>query len=121
MKTRRDFLKLAGASLVGVTGIASASENPFGFAKMESGYTQVAMEGKCGEGKCGGKSKYSDDKHEHGEGKSHSKKMEGKCGEGKCGGKAKMTEGKCGEGKCGGKSKASEGKCGEGKCGGMRD
>ena len=109
MKTRRDFLKLAGASLVGVTGVASASENPFGFAKMESGYTQVAMEGKCGEGKCGGKSKHSDDKHEHGEkkhshgeGKSHSKKMEGKCGEGKCGGKAKMSEGKCGEGKCGG-------------------
>jgi len=116
MATRRDFLKLAGASLVGVTGMASASENPFGLKKMDSGYTQVAMEGKCGEGKCGGKSKHSDDKHEHGEGKSDSKHKEGKCGEGKCGGKSKSMEGKCG-----GKSKSMEGKCGEGKCGGMKD
>jgi uncharacterized low-complexity protein len=59
MKTRRDFLRLAGATMVSVTGVASASENPFGFTKMESGYTQVAMEGKCGgdkkmEGSCGG-------------------------------------------------------------------
>ena len=90
MKTRRDFLKLAGASLVGISGAVSAEKSPFGFAKMDSGYTQVAMEGKCGEGKCGGKSE--------------SKSSEGKCGEGKCGGKSesKSSEGKCGEGKCGG-------------------
>jgi len=101
MKTRRDFLKLAGAAMVGATGVASASENPLGFKQMESGYSQVAMEGTCGgkkaEGSCGGK------------------KAEGSCGgkkaEGSCGGKKK-------EGSCGGaKPKAKEGKCGEGKCG----
>ena len=99
--SRRDFLKLAGAAMVGVSGVASASQNPFGFKQMDSGY-QVAdhhMEGKCGEGKCGGN------------------KTEGSCGakkpEGSCGGK--KPEGKCGEGKCGGKK--PEGKCGEGKCG----
>ena len=41
-----------------------------------------AMEGKCGEGKCGG------DKGKK---------------EGKCGGDKGKKEGKCGEGKCGGK------------------
>ena len=103
MKTRRDFLKLAGASLVGVAGVASASENPFGLAKMDSGYTQVAMEGKCG-----GMSKKDAGHKEHGE-ESHSKN--------------KMPEGKCGEGKCGGKmkGKASDGKMPEGKCGSMKD
>ena len=73
---------------------AAASENPFVSQSMGNGYMVAAMEGKCGEGKCGAKAK------------------EGKCGgakaaEGKCGG-AKSTEGKCGgakatEGKCGGK------------------
>ncbi len=48
MKTRRDFLKSAGAAVISVTGVASASENPFGFVKMESGYVQVATEGKYG-------------------------------------------------------------------------
>jgi uncharacterized low-complexity protein len=123
MKTRRDFLKLAGASLATVTGVASAAENPFGFAKMDDGYTQVAdnhMEGKCGgmkkapkeaEGSCGGMKT--------------PKAAEGKCGEGKCGGSMKMskeTEGKVGgmkgpketEGTCGSKKiiKENEGKCG---------
>ena len=100
-QSRRDFLKLAGAAMVSVTGAASASQNPFGIKEMEGGYSQVAnhhMEGKCG----------------------GDKKMEGKCGgdkthEGKCGGDKKM-EGKCGgdkthEGKCGG-DKKMEGKCG---------
>lgn len=106
--SRRDFLKKAAATLaVAGSSSALASENPFGFAKLEQGYeNQIAhnhMEGKCGEGKCGG-----------------SKDKEGKCGgskdkEGKCGG-SKAKEGKCGEGKCGG-SKPMEGKCGEGKCG----
>ena len=62
--------------------VVNADSNPFGMQNLQSGYMQIA-EGKCGEGKCGGKAK------------------EAKCGEGKCGGKAK--EAKCGEGKCGGK------------------
>ena len=87
----------------------TAAENPFVTTDLGSGY-QVAdghMEGKCGEGKCGG---------EKGD-----KSKEGKCGEGKCGGE-KGKEGSCGgdkgkEGSCGG-DKGGEGKCGEGKCGG---
>jgi uncharacterized low-complexity protein len=98
-----------GAAFAGsmmLSGAVNAAENPFGLAELGSGYMQVAdghMEGKCGEGKCGGAKAAS----------------EGKCGEGKCG------EGKCGgdktssEGKCGGKTSA-EGKCGEGKCGGAK-
>ncbi|MDH5426036.1 MAG: hypothetical protein OEY29_13670 [Gammaproteobacteria bacterium] len=87
-----------------------ADNNPFGMTKLSGESLQVAgNEGKCGEGKCGGKME------------SMEKKTEGKCGEGKCGGKMdnKMNEGKCGgdkaipEGKCGGSNKAeSEGKCG---------
>ena len=94
MKTnsRRNFLKLAGAAMVSVTGVATASQNPFGLTKMQSGYTQVAMEGSCG----------SD------------KKMEGSCGgnkkpEGACGGEPKQRM----EGSCGGNKKP------EGSCGGM--
>jgi uncharacterized low-complexity protein len=115
MKTnsRRDFLKLAGAAMVGATGVASAAENPFGFKQMDTGYSQVAsnhMEGKCGEGKCGGSKKPK------AEGSCGGKMKEGSCGgkkkEGSCGGK--MKEGSCGgkktEGSCGGKMK--EGKCG---------
>ena len=113
--TKMKPLALAfGASLLAsVAATTVASENPFASQSLESGY-KVAMEGKCGEGKCGGKAE------------SKEKTKEGKCGEGKCGGKAetsaKSAEGKCGEGKCGGKDKAvsktKEGKCGEGKCGG---
>ena len=84
----------------------NAEANPFGMQNLGSGYVQVA-EGKCGEGKCGGKAT-----------------KEGKCGEGKCGEGKAEKEGKCGEGKCGeskGKGKKdSEGKCGEGKCGGKK-
>ncbi|MDG6773732.1 twin-arginine translocation signal domain-containing protein [Thiomicrorhabdus sp. ZW0627] len=67
-QTRRDFLKLAGASLVSASGMASAAENPFGFTEMKNGYSQVAEaspEGTCGnkpapkpkptEGTCGSK------------------------------------------------------------------
>jgi len=92
------------AAAMTTSPVASADANPFGMQSLESGYMQLA-EGKCGEGKCGGKAK------------------EAKCGEGKCGeGKAKEAkcgEGKCGEGKCGEK-KAKEAKCGEGKCGGKK-
>jgi uncharacterized low-complexity protein len=137
-------------SLAG-TPVANAAENPFAMSELAGGYMVASshMEGKCGEGKCGG------DKG----------KKEGKCGEGKCGmkmmdadGDGKVTkdefdaahetmfkrkdknadgaldasemEGKCGEGKCGGKAKKEgscggdktkkEGKCGEGKCGGNK-
>ena len=73
--SRRGFLKLAGAAMVGVTGVASAFENPFGFKAVESDSLQVASEGKCGgkqpEGKCGGKQP---------EGKCGGKQPEGKCG-----------------------------------------
>ena len=84
---------------------ASADANPFGMTDLNNGYQQIAgaHEGKCGEGKCGGKPKAK----------------EAKCGEGKCGAKGKAKkEGKCGEGKCGGKK--PEAKCGEGKCGGKK-
>ena len=80
---------------MGSAGIVSADNSPFGMQNLESGYMQVA-EGKCGEGKCGGK-----------------KAKEAKCGEGKCGNK-KHKEGKCGE------KKHKEAKCGEAKCGGKK-
>lgn len=57
-----------------VANAASMGDNPFAMAELESGYIQLAAEGKCGEGKCGeGK-------------KAKAKTKEGKCGEGKCGG-----------------------------------
>lgn len=91
------FLSVAASSAV------QANENPFSLTQLNNGYMQVAeMEGKCGEGKCGGAKT--------------EKAKEGKCGEGKCGGAKttddhgdaemkKTTEGKCGEGKCGGTKK----------------
>jgi len=99
---------IAGPASVSASGLAT-DQSPFVSKSLTSGYMMVA-EGKCGEGKCGGKKE---------------KKAEGKCGgekdkmaEGKCGGeKDKMAEGKCGEGK---KDKKAEGKCGEGKCGGKK-
>ena len=105
-QSRRDFLKLAGAAMVTVTGVAKAADNPFAIKEMDGGYSQLAdnhMEGKCGgnkpakEGSCGGAKPAN----------------EGKCG----GDKSKMKEGSCGgnkpakEGKCGG-DKMKEGKCG---------
>jgi uncharacterized low-complexity protein len=112
MSNLKKSMSLAmGASFVAAMSaapIANADTSPFGMQNLESGYLQVA-EGKCGEGKCGGKAK------------GEAKKAEGKCGEGKCGGDkgaAKKAEGKCGEGKCGEDKSKKEGKCGEGKCGG---
>jgi uncharacterized low-complexity protein len=102
-------LGAAFAGSVMLAGAVNAADNPFGLSELGNGYMQIAtshMEGKCGEGKCGGDKSSS----------------EGKCGEGKCGGTKAMSEGKCGEGKCGeNKAKAAgEGKCGEGKCGGKQ-
>ena len=92
-KTITPVAAVVGAAIIGslgAIGVANAADNPFSADQLASGYLQLAgTEGKCGEGKCGGK--------------------EG--GEGTCGGK----EG--GEGTCGGKE-GGEGKCGEGKCGG---
>lgn len=83
---------------------ADTAANPFAMNELSGGYMQLAdasgadkpaqdggkeskqnMEGKCGEGKCGGK-------------KEMKQNMEGKCGE-----KKSAQEGKCGEGKCGSK------------------
>ena len=89
-------LALGAAFATSLAGGAYAAENPFGQTELSSGYmvadshAKDKMEGKCGEGKCGG------DKA----------KKEGKCGEGKCGGDKAKKEGKCGEGKCGGDKKA---------------
>jgi len=81
---------VAIASLASVSLQANASI--FSMQKLESGYMQIAQEGKCGEGKCGGDMM-----------KAEAKVMkEGKCGEGKCGGdmmkpKVKVVkEGNCG-------------------------
>ena len=99
----------AFAASLAASNIANAApntnSNPFAMSDLNSGYMEVASshEGKCGEGKCGGK-----------------KSSEGKCGEGKCGGSKSSSEGKCGEGKCGGSKGGKEGKCGEGKCGGKK-
>ena len=133
-------------TLAAAIGTAQAGmpvdQSPFAMQDLGAGYmvADSHVEGKCGEGKCGG----------------NKAKKEGKCGEGKCGGDKAKKEGKCGEGKCGmskmdangdgkvtkaefmsgheqmfankdsngdgvldsGEMKKMEGKCGEGKCGG---
>lgn len=94
----------ASMAMSNVATAADAGANPFAMNELSSGYMQVASEGKCGEGKCGGKKE--------------KKEMEGKCGEGKCGGNKEMEKNM--EGKCGGKKSEKEGKCGEGKCGGKK-
>jgi uncharacterized low-complexity protein len=91
----------AFAATLAAAPIATAAENPFALSGLASGY-QVAdnhgaktqtetqtqtktMEGKCGEGKCGG----AKDKEK-------AKAKEGKCGEGKCGGAKKPADGASG-------------------------
>lgn len=99
-KSAATVLSAAFLAALATSPAQAEGSNPFASEALGAGYQLAGdQEGKCGEGKCGGKAE-----------------SEGKCGEGKCGGKAE-SEGKCGEGKCGGKSE-SEGKCGEGKCGG---
>ena len=83
----------ASMAMSNVAVAADAGANPFAMNELSSGYMQVAMEGKCGgkktsEGKCGGMKTEKEGKC--GEGKCGGKKKaetEGKCGEGKCGGK----------------------------------
>ncbi|MFT5841056.1 MAG: putative low-complexity protein, partial [Flavobacteriales bacterium] len=45
-----------GAVVIGsLTSVSvQANSNPFSINSLESGYMQIAPEGKCGEGKCGG-------------------------------------------------------------------
>lgn len=89
MKNRKPSLTLAVGSAFALSLTAlpnvQAADNPFGMQALQQGYLLAdakTPEGKCGEGKCGGK-----------------KKTDGKAAEGKCGGAksdAKMPEGKCG-------------------------
>jgi uncharacterized low-complexity protein len=113
ISTLKPLAVAMGAAFVtslATTPVANAAENPFAMSELASGYmvADSHMEGKCGEGKCGGD-------------KAKAVK-EGKCGEGKCGGDKAKKEGKCGGDKdrgCSEEAKAAkEGKCGEGKCGG---
>jgi len=125
-----------GAALTGtmlLAGSVNAADNPFGLSELNSGYMQVAaahegkmagkmmkkaegaMEGKCGEGKCGGM-------------KTDAAAPAPAAMEGKCGGDMKKKAEGAMEGKCGGMKTdaaapapaAMEGKCGEGKCGGKK-
>ena len=109
------------ATTLAASNIANASEtgaNPFAMTNIEGGY-QVAKDGKCGgnmsdpkqmKGKCGDSMKKSEGKCGEGKcgGKKTMKKSEGKCGEGMKKDKAKMG------GKCGAEHK----KMNDGKCGG---
>lgn len=84
--------------------VASAAQNPFMMASLESGYmvaaADKAKEGKCGEGKCGAgmndKAKMKDGSC----GAANGKMKEGTCGASSTAA-PKMKDGKCGEGKCG--------------------
>ena len=105
---------VAFVTSLAVSTSASATDNPFAAADLDSGYllagNDAKEEGKCGEGKCGSEGKT--------EGKcGASKGEEGKCGEGKCG-ENKAAEGSCGEHKAeagGSDMKGEEGSCGEKK------
>lgn len=85
----------AFAATFALAPVASAADNPFGMAKLDSGYQLAAAddkkkEGKCGEGKCGA-TKMSGDKM------ADDKKMDDKKKDGSCGGDKKK------DGSCGGK------------------
>lgn len=99
----------AGAATLSTS--ASAVDNPFATQVLPAGYQLAGMEGKCGEGKCGGEKS----EKEGSCGAKEKSKRDAKDAEGKCGGE-KLTK----EGNCGAKPKTEqEGKCGEGKCGNM--
>ncbi len=79
--------------------------------------SEIELDNKCGEGKCGTATKEAKEK---GDKKAVTEKKDGKvttekkCGEGKCGaGEKKEAKAE----KEGAKKEAKEGKCGEGKCG----
>ena len=82
-------LATAFSATVAFAPVANAADNPFGMAKLDSGYQLAAADdkkkdGKCGEGKCG--AGMSDKKP------ADDKKKDGSCGgdkkkDGSCGGK----------------------------------
>ncbi len=124
---------LAGAALLGTTGMSVAESSLFSFNELGSGSevrttlasnnTQARADIMAFDLKCGEKSEKTDGK------KAESKAKDAKCGEGKCGEKtdkkaagtsdkksaakadSKSKDAKCGEGK------SKDAKCGEGKCG----
>jgi uncharacterized low-complexity protein len=92
MKNKTTLILATGAAFAATAAlapIASAADNPFGMAKLDSGYQLAAADdkkkdGKCGEGKCG--AGMSDKKP------ADDKKKDGSCGgdkkkDGSCGGK----------------------------------
>jgi uncharacterized low-complexity protein len=87
---------LGGAATISMLTmpVVQATENPFTMQNVTNAtYLAKGADGKCGEGKCGDKTK-----------------------EGACNGSMDKTkEGKCGEGKCG------DGKMKEGGCNGSKD
>lgn len=116
-KHRKPLTLSIGAAVVGsaaLTGIASA-DNAFGMRDLPGGYLQLAssptadesknagstssgdkaMEGRCGEGKCGASMRSGTKPAPAGEGDAKpaaaaaEKAMEGKCGEGRCGSSVK--------------------------------
>ncbi|MES2918311.1 MAG: hypothetical protein V4729_06815 [Pseudomonadota bacterium] len=100
---------IAALLAVTVTGAAQAGQNPFALQPAAGVVLAQAggMEGKCGEGKCGGKAAPASGAEKAGH-------------EGKCGGDKAGHEGKCGGAKGDAGKAGKEGKCGEGKCGGMK-
>ncbi|BBN58883.1 twin-arginine translocation signal domain-containing protein [Hydrogenovibrio marinus] len=109
--SRRDFLKLAGASAaVAVSGSAMAGENPFEFKTLEGGYQQVAAaQGNCGAqmknatGNCGAQMKPAP----------ADEKAQKKEAQGNCGAQMKNATGNCGASmQKQEKQKPQEGKCG---------
>ncbi|MBD3820762.1 MAG: twin-arginine translocation signal domain-containing protein [Thiotrichales bacterium] len=109
--SRRDFLKLAGASAaVAVSGSAMAGENPFEFKTLEGGYQQVAAaQGNCGAqmknatGNCGAQMKDAP-----------AANAQKKGAQGNCGAQMKNATGNCGASmqKQDKKQSQEEGKCG---------
>jgi uncharacterized low-complexity protein len=92
MKNKTTLILATGAAFAATAAfapVASAADNPFGMAKLDSGYQLTAADdkkkdGKCGEGKCG--AGMSDKKP------ADDKKKDGSCGgdkkkDGSCGGK----------------------------------
>lgn len=60
--TQKNLTLALGTALtaaIGVAGVAHAADNPFAMQSLSSGYmvaaADKAQDGKCGEGKCGGK------------------------------------------------------------------
>jgi uncharacterized low-complexity protein len=104
-------LTLGGAlatSLLAVSPILRAGENPFGMSAIDTSHQVAAADEKAGEASCSAKVK------------------EGKCGEGKCGAnkgkQVKEKEGSCSaakkekEGSCSANKGDAAGKLPEGKC-----